>query len=871
MENDGGSAARWAILRALVEEAFSLPAEERLAFLRAKITDPKLLAEAEELLGFDQATNQIFPVIRLGGTNSTAEEPMTGMSIGSYRVLGELGRGGMGAVFLAERADGAYTQRVAIKLLQEHISSPQMESRFLAERQILARLNHPGISRLLDGGLTPSGRPFLVLEYVDGLPIDRYCEEQQLDTEARLRLFLKVAAAIQAAHQQLILHLDLKPANILISADGEPHLLDFGIARILDNDGLTQPSLMLMTPRYASPEQAEGKPLSVASDVFSLGTLLYRLLTGVLPYPIEDASPLEAARMIRDKEPLAPSKAAPEKAAELRGDLDLILLKAMRKEPGSRYPTVAAFADDVERYMASRPVLAHKGSTSYRGVKFARRNWAALTASAVFLIAAAVSIALIVRSAREARRQEAAAEQRLQDVRAIANSTIVNVIPALSEIPGTLDLRKQLVDDGLKYLNGMSNDASSDPKFYKEMARGFYTMGEIQGYPQRPNLGDREGAIASYKSAIEFEKRYIAHNPTDSVPANGRIALNYTRIANVLNSQGKIFESLEYHRIADEMFEPVLRGEKNTRWMQIANEYYYLAHIYGVDNQYNLADPETALKHINRALALVDEFGAAQPKFLSFPAFISERAYICEIKAEILNDLGHQDEAADLLLQQVKAMEGLKARGGLKNDLTNQRVYADVYRNLALIALEKGDLAQATALSQKGEVTKPEEHETGGDRIWQDNEEAVTTAFAARLDFLHGKTAQAMQQMEKSLAAARDMHKRAPDIVWPTITLVHHLLEFADLKGMPAANAHAMYEEALSVSSAYSAKYPRVLSSQVDEARAHIGLARLARQTHDDAAYAKESAMAKTILENIISQRPANVRLRNYRKSLEEI
>ncbi len=262
-------------------------------------------------------------------------------------------------------------------MLQDSVSTARLVERFEEERQILARLSHPGIARLLDGGLTPDGRPYLVLEYVDGRAIDVYCDEEKLDTTARLRLFLKVADAVQSAHQQLVLHLDLKPANILVTPEGEPRLLDFGIARILTEGSLgtnqAEATMRLMTPRYASPEQAEGLPLGVASDVFSLGTLLYRLLTGRLPYRIESASPLEAARIIREEAPYAveQSRLMVLSAAELRDDLDNILLQALRKEPERRYGTVAAFADDITRYLAFKPVRAHPDSVSYRAKKFA--------------------------------------------------------------------------------------------------------------------------------------------------------------------------------------------------------------------------------------------------------------------------------------------------------------------------------------------------------------------------------------------------------------------------------------------------------------------------------------------------------------------
>lgn len=940
---DRSASARWATLRALIEEALTLPAEQRLPFLRSSVTDPALLAEAEQLLAFDQQASKMFSLTgwREQAAIAVSEEPLAGTELGSYRILHEIGRGGMGAVYLAERADGAYQQKVAVKLLQESMSTPDLQSRFLAERQILAQLKHPGIVRLLDGGVTAAGRPFLVLEYVDGVPIDRYCDNENLDLTARLKLFLKVADAIQAAHQQLTLHLDLKPANIMITADGEPHLLDFGIARLLGEGGTTQPSLMLMTPRYASPEQAEGKPLGVASDIFSLATLLYKLLTGVLPYPIENASPLEAARMIREATPVAPSRLTfGATAAALRGDLDMILLQALRKEPERRYPTVAAFAEDVRSHLASRPVSAHRDSVMYRSRKFLRRNWISAAAVAAVLVVLAGSAVSILRSAHVAQRQrglavqaeqvaeqqkvaalhaeaeaerqrglalqsaalaeqsasvaerqknaalqaqaeadaqrnaaqtsEKAAQQRLGDVRSIANSAIVDVIPALEDIPGTLDLRQKLVAESLKYLNGMKSAMSSDPDFDKEVARGFYTMGELQGYPQHPNYGDRAGAIASYQSAIEIENRTLARNPND-LETLGRIALGYSRIANIYNSQGNLEESMKFHRIADGMFERVLTGRKTTRWMQIANEYYYMAHIYDVSSQFNYADPETALKYITRALALVDEFGEAQPKIRSLQRFTVERVYIQQIHAGILNDLGRRDEAVNLLLEQIPPMEELKKKGALENDDNDATVRADTYRMLAEDALQHDKPAEAAAYLAKIGPLPKNSLPVVGDGIWEANEATVSNAFAARVEFAQGNSDSALQTMKKALAASRDMRKRAADLTWPTITLLHHLIEFGNARGMPVAESRAMLTEAVEIAAAYTKQHPEVLSSQLDEAQAHIGLARIAKETHDASVYRSESAAARTILARLRTLRPANARIAGYQKTLDEI
>ena len=521
-------ASRWGALRNLLGEVLELPADQRLQALRERITDPGLLAEAEQLLGFEHEAGKMFSVTGWLTDSETAEraEFVEGIAedtqIGAYRVLRELGRGGMGAVYLAERSDGAYQQRVAIKVLQERISSPEMERRFRSERQILAGLVHPGIARLLDGGVTAAGTPYLVLEYVAGIPIDQYCDEQAFDTKARIELFLKVADVVQSAHQQLVLHLDLKPANILITAEGEPRLLDFGIARFIGEDGVAQPSLLLMTPRYASPEQAAGQPLGVASDVFSLGTLLYKLLTGALPNAIEDLPPLEAARIIREVDPQLPSRnsASTAVASELRGDLDLILLKALRKEPARRYATVSAFADDLRRYLSARPVLAHKGSTVYKVGKFARRNNISVSILAVSLVLLVASGAVAVRSAVIARRQRIVAERRLSDVRDLAHSYVFDLDSMLEEVPGTIHIRHFVLQKAQQYLEATAKDLGNDEYLEEEIAEGYNQIGRVQALPGLPSMSDWRAAALSQAKGVAIERQILARHPDDPSTLN---------------------------------------------------------------------------------------------------------------------------------------------------------------------------------------------------------------------------------------------------------------------------------------------------------------------------------------------------------------
>ncbi|HEX3126118.1 MAG TPA: tetratricopeptide repeat protein [Thermoanaerobaculia bacterium] len=402
---------RWSRIDALFDEALTLPPEERAAFLDRACGDDRELREAvERLIVADESANTFLerpPLIVLEGGEEAAE----GSRFGPYRIERLLSRGGMGTVYLATRDDGQFERRVALKLLHPGTDDPEDLQRFRAERQILARLEHPAIARLYDGGETEQGVPFLVLEYVEGLPLDDYCDHNRLEIDDRLRLFRRLLDAVSYAHQNLLVHRDLKPANILVTAEGEPKLLDFGIAKQLAREREGEPGLTrfrMMTPGYASPEQVRGEAITTASDVYALGVVLYELLCGRSPYRLKHGLPHELEMAILEQEPERPSQALDredgppaeriaaarcmkprELRRQLRGDLDTIVLTALRKEPQRRYQSVIELAADIDRYLQEMPVSARPDKPLYRAGKFVRRHRlsVALTGLALILIA----------------------------------------------------------------------------------------------------------------------------------------------------------------------------------------------------------------------------------------------------------------------------------------------------------------------------------------------------------------------------------------------------------------------------------------------------------------------------------------------------
>ena len=422
MKAKGG--ARWERVKELFEAAVELDPPERASLLDKECAgDAALRHEIDSLLASDNVADSFIerPASEIPRDlfPESAEQPLAGRQFGAYRIIRELGRGGLGAVYLAARADEEYRKEVAIKFVRRGLDTDDILRRFRSERQILAQLDHPNIARLLDGGTTNDGLPYFVMDYVPGEPIDAYCDAHALSWNDRLKLFRKVCAAVTYAHQNLVIHRDLKPSNILVTNDGEPKLLDFGIAKLLgrDDDPVAQTIAgeRIMTPEYASPEQVDGGKITTASDVYSLGVLLYKLLTRQHPYRLKVRSPAEISRAITEQEPQRPSTAVARSdgstrnqarsSKPLEGDIDNIVLMALRKEPARRYASVAQFSEDIRRHLDGLPVLARQDTFSYRASKFVRRHRIGVAAAGVILLSLIGGIAATSRQAAIATRE----------------------------------------------------------------------------------------------------------------------------------------------------------------------------------------------------------------------------------------------------------------------------------------------------------------------------------------------------------------------------------------------------------------------------------------------------------------------------------
>jgi eukaryotic-like serine/threonine-protein kinase len=558
-------AERWRRVEELYHAAMEQEENQRAAFLERSCSgDQALRAEVESLIAYAEQTGRIIdqPAIEvvaaamaegIRAEGGITADKMIGARIAQYRIVEKLGVGGMGDVYRAVRADEQFEKQVAIKLVRQGLATEFVYARFRKERQILAGFEHENIARLLDGGTTEEGHPYFVMELVEGKPIDDYCDERKLGTAARIDLFQSVCSAVQYAHQRLVVHRDIKPSNILVTADGVPKLLDFGIAAILspENDtpaaDPTVTAQRMMTPQFASPEQLRGKVITTATDVYSLGVVLYTLLTGHLPYRLDTKSPYDLAHAICEVEPEKPSTAvghsermaerngetrrvtaeqvsscrntSPEKLRrELSGDLDQILLKALRKEPQRRYASAQDFAEDLRSYTLGLPVSARRGTFSYRSGKFIKRNKLSLSAAAIFALVLLAGAVAIVREARIARIQQANAERHFDTLRKLTNSLLFEFHDSIETLPGSTKARELVVRRALEYLDQIAVEAPNDPATLSDLAAGYERIGKIIGAEHFAHLGGAgapQQTMGFLEKALAIRQRLVEANPSD--------------------------------------------------------------------------------------------------------------------------------------------------------------------------------------------------------------------------------------------------------------------------------------------------------------------------------------------------------------------
>ncbi|MGH8162792.1 MAG: protein kinase domain-containing protein, partial [Rhodanobacteraceae bacterium] len=592
-----GMSGHWERVEQVFHAALDLPNEERDGFLReACAGDFALAEEVKNMLRSHTSAAEFLeqPALELHAEFLAAEEGTlrSGSSLGSYQIVRLLGSGGMGEVYLAD--DPELGRKVAIKLVRRGFGTPDFVRHLRHEARILASLNDPHIARLYGGAVTPEGVPYFVMEYVEGERLDHFCAERRLTANEKLELFRKVCSAVAHAHQHLVIHRDLKPANIWVTPDGEPKLLDFGIAKLLDPETTTagDPTITLasaMTPDYASPEQIRGEPMTTSSDIYSLGVILYELLTGDNPYRLTSRRPHEAARVITETQPVRPSLLR----RELAGDLDNILLMALRKEPERRYPSAGQFSDDLHRHLAGLPVLAHKDTAVYRAKKFVRRHRGAMTAAVLVLLALVGGLVIATWQARVARLAQVKAET--------SRKQADRLNQFMEDLLATADPAK-MGKDGKKVPLLDAASARLDHEMADEpavLARAHETLSRAYQH-----LGVYTNAELHARAALALERRL--HGPEDPALAHAELLLG-----DVLNG-----------RYRQAKAEPVLRNALAIERRQPVPDHGALAETlddlslsYASSAKPRLAEPlaEEALKHARVAWSEQD------PRFLRLP------------------------------------------------------------------------------------------------------------------------------------------------------------------------------------------------------------------------------------------------------------
>lgn len=617
---------RWERVKDAFFAGSTLDPQARKAYLDDALGDDVALrAEVESLLDanavaealLDRPATDYLPE----GALEPAGDRWLGRRMGAYELEQQIGRGGMGEVYRARRADAQFEKAVAIKLVRSGYDTQFVLERFKAERQILANLEHPGIARMLDGGATDDGLPYLVMELVEGEPIDRYCENHALSIAQRLRLFREVCAAVSYAHQRLVVHRDLKPSNILVTTAGSVKLLDFGIAKLLYSGApetaveAPMTAITALTPAFSSPEQLRGLPVTTTSDVFSLGVVLFHLLTGRSPYRSARAATQATIQEVCETEVARPSAVAAEETREKARaipprELDDITLKALRKEPDKRYGSVEQLSADIDRFLTGRPVLAHEGRFSYVAGKFVRRHKVEIAGAVAVVFSLLGGIVVTTREAQVAQRQQARAERDFARVRKLANSLLFEIHDAIKDLPGSTAARGLLTQRALEYLDDLSTEAAQNDDVRRDLAIAYRKVGEIQGSYGGQNNANTGAALHSFVKSVAALESIRARHPADP-DITVQLSQSLTALGTGQLMTGDLKGAIETSRRAVELAVLALSRDpanlQRTHDLSVAESYYCV--VLDEASQF-----EAAVQACRKNIALQEGLVAAQPR-----------------------------------------------------------------------------------------------------------------------------------------------------------------------------------------------------------------------------------------------------------------
>ena len=686
------------LIEAIFNEVLALPSGERQALIEIRCGEDALLKSEIYSLLRACAEEEALAAVRLREARTDARTGLDRKRVGAYEIDRLIGRGGMGAVYVAHRADGTFDKQVAIKLIDLPLATDLFRERFRMERQILAGLNHPLIARLLDGGVTCDGEPFLVMEYVDGVPIHRFCEDHRLSVAERLLLFKSVCEAVQFAHQNLVVHRDLKPDNILVMEDGTPRLLDFGTAKLLSPsaDGMgsefTRQGFQSFTPQYASPEQVLGNPITTASDTYSLGVLLYLLLTDVLPYELKEFTTAEMVRVICEQPPRRPTLPG-SGDKRIDADLEAILLKSLRKGPGERYLTAVQFALDVQAYLDGRTVSARRGTMRYRAGKFVRRHRIALFGAALVTTSLTAGVAGVVWQAKVADAERRRAVDTSAEMRQLSNSLLYELDEAIKELPGSSGVQKLLVTRVLDHLDRTSKSAAGDRLVQLDLANAYTRLGNIQGNPYDQNLGDTAGALVSLDKALVIAQSLAASAARDNEALRALASVEQAR-SEVLWGVGKTPEAVESMQAATQAYERLVAERDATPALisEAGAAYGTLGDELGQPGTPSLGDLAGAIDAYRKDIRLDERALSLDPNFPRARRGLG----IVQLK---IGNVEIETDPAQALEDYRLAEERFDALPESKQDgLSTLRIRANVVRKKATAMRELGEYAQAIPL-----------------------------------------------------------------------------------------------------------------------------------------------------------------------------
>ncbi|HQU82037.1 MAG TPA: serine/threonine-protein kinase [Pyrinomonadaceae bacterium] len=881
------NAERWKKIKNILENALETAPELRSIYLNEVCgNDEDLRNEVEKLLEFEQTDEDILeqnPVSAVFQNENSAKSQI-GRQIGNYKIIGELGAGGMGAVFLAERIDGEFTQKAALKLIKRGMDSDAVLRRFFNERQILASLEHPNIAHLIDGGTTDDGLPFFVMEYVEGATILEYSDAENLDLEARLKLFREVCSAVSFAHQNLVIHRDLKPSNILVTKDGKVKLLDFGIAKLLKSEEANQTATQMhvFTPEYASPEQVRGENLTTASDVYSLGVILYELLTGNRPYKTENSNISEIIKSICETEPVRPSlfvsrplkidknptshdkeqrtkdKELKTNPKSLKGDLDNIILKSLRKEAERRYGSVEQFSEDIRRHLVGLPVTASRDTWSYRASKFLQRNKIAATAAFLILISLLGGIAATAYQARIAKRERERAEHRFNDVRRLANSFMFEINEQIVKSP--IKARELLVQRAVEYLDSLASEAGNDIALQSELATAYEKIGDVQAEIFKPNLGKTSDALLSHQKALQLREKIYAAEPNSAHGLD--VAKSHALIGDLLMMSGQIAETRENYLKTIQILDSLLASDPANFAVRrkIASSYAVLGQAILRSGSLN-----EALANYEKSLEIFQKLRAENPQDSSLERSIGiVFSFIAFVKMET----DQKEKAVEFYGKWLETEKKLSSAD--QNDLASRGHLATANTWYGIALNEIGSSREAISYLNEGLNIQEEIYKSDTANFGERTALADSNLELGKVLLKNNLTDEAIKKLEQAILHYEAVWQTDRENLWNRrrIPVSQRFLADAFLQKKDLKKASEIYRQSFAVTKELTDAHSNYSEWQLDLAMIYQQLGKFYLITNDRSAALKNFEQSLPIFQRLSAESPENA---NRKRDLEAV